>query len=88
MGWGLDKEKVNSQLGELGRFIKQARGEEPAGLEDIFGRPFQAPEGPPVTVTPQPEIQVNFYLLQLGQLYEAGVISEEEFIAGRRRIVG
>jgi hypothetical protein len=46
MGWGLDKDKVHRQWEEWTRFTHQARGDQPAGLEDMLGRPFAIPAWP------------------------------------------
>lgn len=49
MGWGLNKPKVRDQWAEWTRFTQMARGENPAGLEDMVGRPFRTPVYPPGT---------------------------------------
>lgn len=41
MGWGIDHEKLRSQWGEWTRFLEVARGDKPAGLENMFGRVFR-----------------------------------------------
>ena len=52
MGWKRDPEKFRRHVAEAKGFWGMATGDEPAGVEDIFGRPFLPPEGPPVTYEP------------------------------------
>jgi hypothetical protein len=79
MGWELDRPKVQSQWDEFQRFLTQARGDQPAGLGDIVGRPFEHPSQPAVTPQPHATPEVNYHLLQVGQLYEAGVIDQRQY---------
>jgi hypothetical protein len=79
MAWGHDPQKVRDQMGEFGRFIDHVRaGGPPAGIHDIFGRPFRYPEPsqPPMQIPPSPVIENNYYQLQLAHLYEAGLINQ------------
>ena len=81
MGWTYDRDKVKSQVDEFRMFIDKARGDEPAGVEDLLGRPFRHPAADQPDVTPQvqPATQVNYYVLQVAQLYEAGVIDSNQY---------
>jgi hypothetical protein len=78
MGWSYDSAKVKSQLSEFEAFLDHARHDKPAGLGDLFSRPFQHPAETPVTLQPQQTMGSNYYLLQLGQLYEAGLINNQQ----------
>jgi hypothetical protein len=79
MSWTYDGDKVQRQLKEAGVFLDHARHDNPAGISDLFGRPFAHPQEPPVTVQPAPTVEVNYYLLQAAQLYEAGAINQQTF---------
>lgn len=81
MGWRHDPEKVRRHVDEAKRFWDVARGDEPAGLKDLVGRPFQhpSPSEPDVTPQPHPTPEVNLYVLQAAQLYEAGAINQQQF---------
>ena len=81
MGWSYDDEKVKSQWGEFKTFLDHAKNDEPAGISDLLGRPFRHPadDQPDVVPQPQPAPQVNYYLLQVAQLYEAGVINQQQY---------
>lgn len=95
MGWKRDPEKFRRHLAEAKGFLGAATGDEPAGAEDLFGRPFLPPEGPPVTyqrdevaTSPGDErSDVLYRLQQLAQLYEAGVLSPAEFSAAKARVL-
>jgi len=95
MGWKRDPEKLRRHIEEAKGFWGVATGDEPAGLEDLVGRPFQPPEGPPVTY-PRQEMptspgddrsDVLFRLQQLAQLYEAGVLTQAEFTQAKSRVL-
>lgn len=89
MGWNLDREKVRSQYQEAAAFLRQAKGDEPAGLENLLGRPFrnpQYPDVPPARIEPQSSSGANYYLYLLSQLYEADVIDPGEFETLRARL--
>jgi hypothetical protein len=88
MGWTYDKDKVQSQWGEFKTFLGHAERDEPAGIADIFGRPFQHPSGPAITPEVHPTVEVNYYLLQLNQLYEAGVIDQHQYSTIANNIYG
>lgn len=90
MGWNYDRDKVRSQIDEFKTFLGHARYDEPADLSDLVGRPFSVPRAaePEPPAKPAVQVNVNFYLLQLNQMYEAGLIEEEEYVQIRRRLYG
>jgi hypothetical protein len=76
MGWHYNQETVDGQWNEFKDFLGHARHDDPPGLSDMFGRlNSRTPDHVPITPTPQP--QNNYYLIQLAQLYEAGLIGPE-----------
>jgi hypothetical protein len=81
MAWTYDADKVGSQWDEFRAFLDQARGDQPAGPGDLLGRPFRHPadDQPDVTLQPQPRPEPNYYLLQAAQLYEAGLINQQQY---------
>jgi hypothetical protein len=97
MGWRRDPEKFRRHIAEAKGFFDQAKDGPAAGVEDLFGRPFLPPAGPPVHLeypTPQPvtspgdeQNDVYLRLMQLGQLYESGVITQQEFEELKARII-
>jgi hypothetical protein len=87
MGWKRDNAKVKSQWDEFKIFLDHARGDEPAGLEDIFGRLNQATPAD-VPIQRQPQVENNYYLIQLAQLYEAGLISQQTLQSATTNIYG
>lgn len=98
MGWRYDPEKLRRHVEEARTFGRYARGKEPAGLEDLLGRPFLSPDGEPARypapVTPLPtgpgdylRLDAALRLQQIGQLYESGVISLSEFESLRDRVL-
>ena len=98
MGWGRDPEKFRRHVAEARGFFEQAKNGPPAGIEDLFGRPFLPPEGPPAVVDDYPrpapdtspgddQNDVYLRLMQLGQLYESGVITHAEFLSLKARVI-
>jgi hypothetical protein len=97
MGWGRDPEKFKRHVAEARGFFEQAKDGPPAGMEDLFGRPFLPPAGPPLRAdypTPHPatsrgdeQNDVYLRLMQLGQLYESGVITQQEFEDLKARVI-
>ena len=95
MGWKRDPEKFKRHVDEAWGFLEQARGNEPAGYEDLLGRPFLPPKGPPMSYPPHvlgpgpgdDNSDVLFRLQQLAQLYEAGVLTPSEFQVAKRRVL-
>jgi hypothetical protein len=81
MAWTYDKPKVQAQWKEFTDFLDHARNDEPAGAADLLGRPFRHPVAgqPDMTPRSQPAIQQNYYLLQINQLYEAGLIDQRAY---------
>jgi hypothetical protein len=79
VAWSHDSEKVQSQISEFHDFLNHARNDNPAGIGDLLGRPFYHPTEPPVQLQPQPVVEPNYYLLQTGHLYEAGLINQQQF---------
>jgi hypothetical protein len=49
LGWNKDKVRRNAEEAKI--FFEVARGKEPAGWENVFGRPFRVP---PPAPTPAP----------------------------------
>ena len=47
MAWGLDKDKLRRNAEEAKSFWQVARGNEPAGWENMTGRPFRVPPAQP-----------------------------------------
>ena len=78
MAWSYDPTTFHSQIGEFQKFLEHAKSDQPAGMADIFSRPFQAPSQPPITLQPQPAPEPNYYLLQTAHLYEAGLLDHEQ----------
>lgn len=97
MGWKRDPEKFRRHVQEARTFWQIAQGDEPAGLEDVLGRPFLPPDGPPQqypdAVLPRPtgpgdtDSDMLFRLQQLAQLYEAGLLTPAEFETVKARIL-
>ena len=77
-------------MDEFKTFLGHARHDEPADLSDVVGRPFRVPSrpAPPEPAAEPVQINVNFYLLQLNQMYEAGLIEEQEYLQITRRLYG
>lgn len=96
MGWQKDPEKFQRHIDEAKIFWGIAKGDEPAGVGDILGRPFLPPEGPPMSYPPEVYAptspgddrgDVLFRLQQLAQLYESGALTAQEFSAAKQRIL-
>lgn len=97
MGWKRDPEKFRRHVQEAKSFWSMAQGDEPAGLEDLVGRPFLPPEGPPeqyprdvlggVTGPGDDRSDTLLRLQQLAQLYESGVLTPAEFQTLKGRIL-
>lgn len=81
MGWTYDGDKVKAQWQEFSTFLDHARNDQPADLGDLVGRPFRhpAPDQPDITPVVQPAPQINYYVLQIAQLYEAGAIDAHQY---------
>jgi hypothetical protein len=81
MGWGYDRDKVQQHVDEAKTFLRYARGDERAGLEDMIGRPFKDRSELPEEDRPQPvePVQVNIYMLHAQQLLEADLITVEQY---------
>jgi hypothetical protein len=98
MGWGLDKDKVRAQWGEWTRFQEVAQGDQPAGLDDMIGRPFRWPQGPEshetapdereIRLEPAGTPEANYALAQLAQLTETRVLTAQEFDVFQARVRG
>jgi len=61
---------------EFEEFLKHARHDDPPGFSDMFRR-LNSKTPPQVSLTPASQPQNNSYLIQLAQLYEAGLLSPE-----------
>lgn len=96
MGWQRDPEKFQRHLAEAKNFWAMANGNEHASVEDLLGRPFLPPKGPPEryptdaytrTSPGDDRDDILYRLQQLAQLYESGVLTQQEFTAAKERIL-
>jgi len=94
VGWRHDPKLVRSHWAEAKEFFEVAKGDQPAGLEDLIGRPFRQPDPPPPVqncpVVPQPvqPVEVNIYLLQAQQMLEANIINQQTYQQIIQRVYG